>query len=430
MKFPLLKTTVAVLVLSPTLAQATNGYFAHGYGVRNKSMGGVGAALSQDAVAAAVNPAGMAFVDNRLDLELELFSPHREYTVSGMPTGSPQDMFPLAPGTRESGDDYFVVPTVGWNHRLDDTQTVGVTLYGNGGMNTTYRNFDNKNFCPPGSAGGSFCGGKTGIDLMQAFIVPSYAKSFYNQKFSLGIAPIFAVQSFKAKGLGAFGGFSSDAGNLSNSGRDYSYGAGVRVGTQAEVLPHVKLGFSYKSRIFMSPFSYYQGLFAEQGDFDIPESFNGGIAWEIQDGLTTAFDVEHINYSSVASVGNSLLPNLQTAKLGNNGGAGFGWQDMTVYKFGVQWKQNQTWTWRGGFSYGEQPIQSSQVLFNTLAPGVQQWHITAGLSHELTKQDELSLGLMYSPTQSVSGKNPLSPTQEIDLQMYQVSLQAAWSHRF
>ena len=77
------------MLLSPMVAQATNGYFAHGYGVRNKSMGGVGAALSQDAITAAVNPAGMAFVDNRLDVELEMFSPHREYTVSGTPTLAP-----------------------------------------------------------------------------------------------------------------------------------------------------------------------------------------------------------------------------------------------------------------------------------------------------------------------------------------------------
>ncbi len=427
MKYKLVKALSTVLMLSPMVAQATNGYFAHGYGVRNKSMGGVGAALSQDAIAAAVNPAGMAFVDNRLDLELEMFSPHREYTVSGTPTLAP-GAFPLENGTRESGDDYFIVPTIGWNHRLDDTQTVGITVYGNGGMNTTYSNFANS-LCPPGGSG-TFCAGKTGIDLMQAFIAPSYAKSFFNQKFSLGIAPIFALQSFKAKGLNSFAPFSSDGGNLSNTGRDYSYGAGVRVGAQAEVLPNVKLGFSYKSRIFMSPFSYYQGLFAQQGDFDIPESFNGGIAWEVNDSLTTAFDVEHINYSSVESVGNPMLPNLQKAKLGGNNAAGFGWQDMTIYKFGVQWKQNQDWTWRGGFSYGKQPIQSSETLFNILAPGVQEWHITAGFSHELTKKDELSLGLMYSPTKTVSGANPLSPTQSIDLQMYQVSVQAAWSHRF
>jgi long-chain fatty acid transport protein len=68
MKKKIINSLTVLAVLSPVIAQATNGYFAHGYGVRNKSMGGVGAALSQDAVAAAVNPAGMAFVDNRIDL--------------------------------------------------------------------------------------------------------------------------------------------------------------------------------------------------------------------------------------------------------------------------------------------------------------------------------------------------------------------------
>ena len=215
MKYSLTKVLTVFALLFPAVSQATNGYFAHGYGVRNKSMGGVGAALSQDAIAAAVNPAGMAFVDNRLDLELELFSPHRDYTVSGAPTLAP-GAFPLAGGNVESNEDYFVVPTIGWNHRLDDTQTIGITLYGNGGMNTQYANFANS-LCPP-SGSGTFCAGKTGIDLMQAFLAPSYAKRFLNQKFSLGIAPIFAVQAFKAKGLSAFAGFSNDASNLSNKG--------------------------------------------------------------------------------------------------------------------------------------------------------------------------------------------------------------------
>ncbi|MDD5412706.1 MAG: outer membrane protein transport protein [Methylobacter sp.] len=85
----------------------------------------------------------------------------------------------------------------------------------------------------------------------------------------------------------------------------------------------------------------------------------GRLARDINDSITAAFDVEHIRYSSVNSMGNSLLPNLQMAQLGNNQGTGFGWKDMTVFKFGTQWKQNQDWTWRGGVSYGEQPIPSS-----------------------------------------------------------------------
>lgn len=418
---------VAIMFIFPSISEATNGYFAHGYGARSKAMAGTGAALPQDAIAAAINPAGMAFVDDRLDLEMELFSPRREYTVQGAPSTAP-GAFPLKPGTVESDSEYFPVPTIGWNHKLDNNQSIGVTVFGNGGMNTDYPDFASTT-CSPGGTG-TFCAGRTGIDLAQMFVSPSYARRFSDGRFSLGVAPIFALQTFNARGVRSFAGYSGNSEHLSNQGRDYSYGAGVRVGGLAELLPGLRLGVSYKSRVFMSPFKSYEGLFAEQGGFDIPESVNGGLAWDINDRITAAFDVEHIRYSSVNSVGNSFLPNLNTSKLGNNNGAGFGWKDMTVFKFGTQWKQNEDWTWRGGVSYGAQPIPDSEMMFNILAPGVQEWHLTTGFTHNLSKKDDLSFAFMYSPSKTVSGPNPLSSGQTIDLEMYQLSFQLAWSRRF
>lgn len=426
-KYHWLHWVVSALFLMPNISEATNGYFAHGYGVRSRAMAGTGAALPQDAVAAAINPAGMAYIGDRLDLELELFNPHRKYAVEGPPT-LVAGAFPLKPGAVESDSEYFPVPTLGWSHRLDNQQTIGLALYGNGGMNTDYPGFQSPT-CPPGGQG-TFCGGRTGVDLMQLFISPSYARSFAEGRFSLGIAPIFAVQAFKARGFGAFAQFSSDPQHVSNTNRDFSYGAGVRVGGLIKVLPNLSLGGAYKSRVFMSPFADYAGLFAEQGDFDIPESFNIGLAWHVADDFTAAFDIEQINYSSVNSVGNPLLPNLMTARLGDNEGAGFGWRDMTIYKLGAQWRQNKDWTWRAGLSYGEQPIPDSQTLFNIAAPGVQEWHLTTGFSHALDDQDELSFALMYSPANKVRGADPLSPSQTVELEMYQLSFQIAFSRRF
>ena len=420
---------VAIMFVFPSVSEATNGYFAHGYGARSKALAGATTALPQDALAAANNPAGTAYVGDRLDAEIELFSPRRKYTVTGTPTLAP-GAFPLDSGTVESDSEWFPVPALGWSHKIDAQQSVGIVLYGNGGMNTDYVAKANP-LCPPGSQGtGTFCAGTTGIDKAQAFIVPSYAHSFSDGKFSLGIAPIFAVQRFKARGLNSFAPFSSDPNHLSNQGYDYSYGGGVRVGALAELLPGLRLGASYKSRVFMSKLDKYAGLFAEQGGFDIPESFNFGLAWDINSQITTSFDVEHIRYSQINSVNNPLLPNLAISKLGSNGGAGFGWEDMTIFKLGTQWKQNELWTWRAGISYGEQPIPSSEVLFNILAPGVQEFHLTTGFSRAIGKDDELSFAFMYSPTNSVKGANPLSPSQNIELEMDQLSLQLGYSRRF
>jgi long-chain fatty acid transport protein len=410
-------------------ALATNGYFAHGYGARNKAMAGAGTALVQDAIAAAaVNPAGLTHVDSRFDFELELFSPQREYSVHGAGTFQP-GAFPLQPGTQQSESNFFPVGSLGWSHKLDDQQSIGLAMYGNGGMNTDWRQVDNKSpYCFGRS--GVFCGGRTGIDMAQAFIVGSYAHSFANGRYSLGIAPIFAAQTFKARGLGAFAGFSSDASSLSDRGRDYAFGAGFRVGGEAELVDGVRLGASYKSRIYMSEFQRYQGLFAQQGGFDIPDSFNVGLSWAIDDAWTTAFDVEHIRYSEIKSVGTPFSPLFQGVALGTGNGPGFGWNDMTIYKFGTQWRQSDRWTWRGGVSYGQQPIEGTEVLFNILAPGVQEWHLTGGFTHNLSKEDEISFAFMYSPQKTISGRNPLSPDQTIDLSMTQFSLQLGWSRRF
>jgi len=419
---------LSALSLSSFSVNATNGYFAHGYGARSKALAGAGVAFSQDALAGALNPAGLAFVDTRLDVEIELFSPIRKYTVEGGPTQT--SMFPLNPGTVESESEIFAVPTVGWNYRLDDQQSVGITMYGNGGMNTDYPAFTNPT-CPPGSSGkGSYCAGRTGVDLSQAFIVGSYAHSFANGRYALGISPIFAAQTFKARGLNSFAGFSSDPQNLSDTHRSYSFGAGFRVGGQAELIPGVRFGAAYKSRVYMTELEHYAGLFAEQGGFDIPSSFNVGLSWDLNDAVTTAFDVEHIRYSEIKSVGNSLQPLLQGIPLGADNGPGFGWNNMTIYKLGVQWQQSKYWILRGGLSYGSQPIDNSQVLFNILAPGVQEWHLTTGFSHPITDKDELSFAFMYSPSKTVKGANPLSQGQTIELEMTQFSGQLAWTRRF
>ena len=97
-----------------------------------------------------------------MDLELELFNPNRQYSVEGAPTMAP-GAFPLNPGTVKSDSDLFVIPTIGLNYMLDSKQSVDLTVFGNGGMNTSYPGFASST-CPPGRSG-TFCGGNTGINL-------------------------------------------------------------------------------------------------------------------------------------------------------------------------------------------------------------------------------------------------------------------------
>lgn len=427
---------VALLVV-PFAAQATNGYFAHGYSTKTRAMGGSGVALPQDAMAPSLNPAGLVWVGNRVDAGITLFSPQREFEVDGFPSGFP-GTFPLEPGTWESDSDLFVIPHFAISKQLDDRSAIGVSVYGNGGMNTDYDPHDNPvrnqgGMCPSGT----FCSGNTGVNMAQLFITPTYSYKL-NDSSSVGVSAIVAVQAFEATGLGAFAPFSSSPGNVSNNDHDFSYGAGLRLGWQGEVSPGLTLGLSATSKIYMTEWDDYKGLFAEEGDFDIPANIIAGLAYKPTNHSVVTFDVQHIFYSDVDSIGNPIMPALgicqQTGSrcLGTSNGPGFGWDDMTIFKLGYQWQSSPDWTWRVGVSHGDQPVSDSEVLFNVLAPAVVETHITGGFTKKFGKNNELDVSFMYAPEETVKGVNPLEAPgqQEIELRMKQFEVSASWSWAF
>jgi long-chain fatty acid transport protein len=412
-------------------ATATNGYFPHGYGAVNRGLAGAGVVWSQDVTAGAVNPAGFVDVGNRLDLGVEGFSPQRSYTVLGSPSFDPAQtrvpglLFPLAPGKVESGRRLFPIPSIGWSRQLDARSAFGVSVYANGGMNTSYPAFDNP-YCPPGSAGGSFCAGATGVDLAQLFVSPVYARRL-TDNLAIGIAPIFAGQRFEATGISSFAPLSAEPSALSDNGHETSFGLGIRLGLQGTVGNRLRWGLAWRNKVSMGALKKYRGLFANGGEFDIPQSIVAGIAWDFGSANTLLIDVEHVGYGDVDSVGSPLLPNLAGAPLGGGRGPGFGWKDVTTIKLGYQLSVSDRWRFRAGVSHADQPIPDSEVLFNILAPGVQEWHYTVGVTRRLANGNEVTAGLMYSPEKTVSGANPFNLGQVIALSMHQWAFELSWS---
>jgi long-chain fatty acid transport protein len=268
----------------------------------------------------------------------------------------------------------------------------------------------------------------TGVDLIQVFIAPTYAHKFAG-KHSFGVTPIIAVQFFEAKGTEAFGGFSSAPNKLSDNGHETSYGFGARVGYLGQFTDKFSIGASYQTEIDMDEFDDYKGLFAEGGDFDIPQNFTVGFAFKPIPSVRFAFDWQRIYYSDIDSIANSLLPNLMTSLLGNNDGAGFGWDDMDIFKFGLEWERTAQWTYRFGYSYSDdQPIPDSEVMFNILAPATIEQHVSFGFTRTFASQNELNFAFMYAFQNDVEGPNPLDPAQKIKLEMdqWEVSLGYSW----
>jgi long-chain fatty acid transport protein len=142
-------------------------------------------------------------------------------------------------------------------------------------------------------------------------------------------------------------------------------------------------------------------------------------------------DYERIFYSQVPAIANSSS---KPALFGSSGGPGFGWHDVNVYKIGAEWRANPKWTFRAGYAYSDNPIESSDVTLNILAPGVVQHHITAGASYRMSDSDTLEFSGMYVPESTVTGievtPSGRNPARNITLNMHQMQFLVGWTHTF
>jgi len=402
--------------------QATDGYFGVGYGAQNKGLAGAGTAWYKNSLING-NPAGNVFLGQQYNVGFEFFNPNRQYTITGTPSGSPNTMG-LTPGTVESGSKLFLEPSLGANWMINNKSSFSATLFGNGGMNTNYKT---QTFYDPSSQ-------STGINLAQMFLGLTYSGKIA-EKHSLGVTALVVYQYFSAKGVASFAQMSQAQAKVSGNGTDNSTGLGIKLGYMGQLANGLTLGVNYQPKITMSKFSKYAGLFAEQGNFDIPSNWSAGLAYEFTKEWAVLADYKRINYSGVKSVSNSFNPmTLATAPLGSNNGPGFGWQDINIYKVGVEFSGINGWTLRGGYSHSDQPIPSSQTLFNILAPATIQDHLTLGFSKKIGKtRNSVHAALVYALPASVKGYNPLDytgngiPNQTINLKMNQLELEFAFT---
>jgi len=407
-----LLTLAALFAVSQ--AHATDGYFTHGYGVKSQGAGGVGYALPQDTLTVASNPAGLAWIGDRIDIGATWFRPIRESEITG--SAAPIN------GTYDANDQKnFIIPEFGYSKQVSPELSLGVAVYGNGGLNTNYDR-----------AVPLLGNSQAKVDLIQLFVAPTIAWKITPTQ-SVGVTLNLAYQRFTAKGLENFAnaGFSQSPNDVTNKGFDQSYGAGLHFGWLGQFGDYVSLGASYQTKTYTSKFDKYKGLFAEQGNFDIPATFGVGIAVKATPTLTIAGDIQRIQYSDVDSVGNALANFFTGNQLGSNNGPGFGWKDVTVYKLGAIYAYDDKLTLRAGYNHSDQPIPNSETLFNILAPAVVQDHLTFGTTWKFENKSELSFSYLHAFENTVNGNGSIPPPLpgggEVNLKMHQDAVGIAYS---
>ena len=428
---------IAFALAIPTTAFATNGMWMIGYGAKATGMGGVGVAYPQDAMAAAYNPASMTEVgEMRFDATLEIFHPPRAVKSDSS----------TLPANARSKDDWYPIPALGAVMSNPATPlALGMAVIG-AGLGTNYPQQDGTMYDP---SGGGTAYKNVGVFLMQMQMLPSIAYKV-DEHNSFGASLVIAMQTFRAFGLESFTSgtfnFTSSTDNLTNRGNDWSFGGGYRLGWFGTFFDkRLNLGFNYAPVVHMQRFNEYSGLFANHGEFDIPESYTGGIAFKFTPETAVALDIERIKWNNIPSIGhpgpttsgtlglNPLCPEGSAGKpqcqLGGTLGMGFGWTNQTVYKIGIEHKYNKKLTLRAGYNYGKSPIPDDQVLFNMLAPATSQVHYTLGATLARKDDSDITMTFMHSPKHVIKGPT-MFPDSSAAISMSQTSLSIAYGLQF
>ncbi len=419
---------VALALSVPSIVNATNGYFLIGFGAKSRAMGGAGVAYSMDGMSAAFNPATMIDADTELDLGAELFNPPRAIQHNSALLGQTNE---------RSTTDLFMIPSMGGTYKWKDDITLGFAFIG-AGLQTEYQQRNAAGTPQVFNALNNQATSEAGVELYQMQMVPSIAYRL-NKQHTVGASLVFGAQFFRAEGLQDFAvlGFTSstDGSGLTNEGFSHSFGGGVRLGWLGKFMDEdLSIGVNYSSRVYMSEFERYTSLFAEQGDFDIPENYAIGFAYKVKPELTVMLDVQRIMYNDIASVGNPgplasnpsnffpLCPpnadgspsDVSDCLLGGDKGLGFGWTNQTVFKLGVDWAYSEKINLRGGLNYGKSPIPEDQVLFNMLAPATPELHLTLGASYIFSEYYTLSVNYVHAFLNTIKGPTMFGPGGIVD----------------
>jgi long-chain fatty acid transport protein len=392
----LLRFAAATLLFcTAQLAHATAGYFQLGYGMKAKGMAGAGIAFPQDALAPATNPAGIARLGSTLHLGVERFAAERGSEIVGNRYG--------LNGARDASDPpAFWVPEAGATWAASERLSLGVALFGNGGS-TSYAQ------SPLLSLEGSE---PAGMHFVQALAAPALAFRL-DARNSVGVALNLVYQSFEAKGFQYFDDplFSAHPGKVTNLGTDRSIGIGPRFGWLGELHPALALGATWQPKIRMKRFDRYEGLLAEGGNFDVPQNYGVGLAWQATPALAIAADVLRIEFAGVRSIGASSSCFMRAARclLGADDGPGSGWRNTTVLKLGAAYRASSRLVLRAGFARLRQPIPPGETLLNMFAPAVSEKHLALGASYALARGWELSAAYTHAFPNTVYGSDSIPP---------------------
>ena len=420
-------------IIAATPSWAGNGNMLHGFGPVNSSMGGAGAGLWIDDPVGALmfNPSLMTLSEgNNVSFGTEFFWDDIEIKVKL--NGGNGDRSGKTDPDRQAG----VIPSIGFTHHAAGSNwAFGFGLIGIAGFRTDYSNdpdsilFDT----PPNGFGRIYTDHRvTKIPLAVAYQITS--------KLSLGFSlngyiAELAIAPLPYRVYDAVDGDDNLRFYPQGDGLVSRYAFSVQPSFTYQVSSDFTIGGSITTKQDFDPFEW-NSTFANPNnpnfgqhrdlefDLDGPLTATVGAGINLNDKTKVALDIMWIKYDGVSGFGS---PGGITNRTVNP----FGWDNVWVYKIGVQHELTDKITLRAGYNYSDIPMPDKNTLTATGAPAVFQHHITAGLGVKVNESLTANLGAYWVPRSSIKGvyedldNNPLG-TIKTSNSLISVSAGLSW----
>lgn len=409
-----LLTAGALLFMSASPAQATDGHLLHGVGAVNQAMGGagIGAPVSLLGVFY-LNPAGMmAFDGTRIEFSFEMFKPSRSVSSDFPGFGS---------GTTVSRSEFTPIPALGWSTKLNNGKWVlGLGGIGIGGFGVDYAASSPANpnpilFPQPNGFGQVF----SSYNLLKFTPAVAWApieKLWLGLAFNVNWAQLsvmpaaFASPNFDPVTQTAF--------FPSATATDGAFGFGGQLGLMYVINDMFTVGASYSSEQFFESFEWnssnanpnlinFGGPRELEFKLNTPAVLGAGFGIYPVPNVAIAGDFRYIFYESAAGF---EVPD--TGPFNQDGSAaGFAWENIYVIAIGVQYRPLEALALRGGYNFTQNPVPDELSFINVPAPAIVQHHLTLGAGWKFTRRFEVSLGYYKAFKNSGTGPilNPAAP---------------------
>ena len=428
------------LTLVPA-AHATNGMNMEGYGPIATGMGGASFAYDNGTAAVMNNPATLSLMESkaRLDLAIGFLSP--DITTSA----------PGAPDAKSSAD-MFIMPAFGYARKAGDL-VYGIGVFAQGGMGTEY---DASSFLAFNS------GDKVRSELGVGRLIIPFSYSV-NKDFAIAASLdyVWATLDLKMALPGAqFGGLVTNCSGPACAGLpgfaaapwvrlDFSGGGDMngaakgtgfagKIGAVYKISPEFTVGATYHSKTSLSDLETDSsgaslsvagaGLVGsgkiKVRDFQWPQTYGIGVAWNANKQLLVAADVKVIGWKDV-------MKDFKMTYEGPIGGAPGNtvdfampqnWKDQTVFELGAAYLFTPEFTGRIGVNIANNPIPDADM--NYLFPAIIENSYTLGAGYAFSKASSIDFSFAYAPEVKQTAGNGLTSTHS------QMNEQIMYSYRF